>query len=232
MSTVALTKTDITIRDAVVRQLEWDPEVDADAIGVAAHEGAVTLTGFIGSYAGKLAAERAAKRIRGVRAVANDIQVRLRLAHSDEQIAHDAARALAVYATLPKTVQATVHNGHVTLTGQVPWLFHRMAAALAIRPIAGVVDIVNRIEVVPDSTIRDVRHRITKALHRIADVNAKRVTVTVHGTAATLEGAVATWAQRDAAQDAAEAAPGLSVVHNLITVKPNDVDTEDSDEIC
>jgi len=232
MTTIALTANDIAVRDAVSRQLEWDPEVNADAIGVAAHEGAVTLTGFIDSYAGKLAAERAAKQIRGVRAVANDIQVRLRLARTDEEIAHDVARALALRVTLPKTVQATVHYGHVTLTGRVPWLFHRAVAELAVRPIAGVVAVVNRVEVVPDATVRDVRHRITEALRRIADVNANNVTIAVHGTEATLTGTVGTWAQRDAAQDAAEAAPGVSVVHNLITIKPVDFDTADTDEIC
>lgn len=232
MSTTILTARDITVRDAVVRQLEWDPEVDASAIGVAAHDGAVTLTGFIDSYAGKLAAERAAKRIRGVRAVANDIQVRLRLARTDEEIAHDAARALALRVTLPKTIQATVHNGHVTLTGSVPWLFHRTAADLAVRTIAGVAGVVNRIEVVPASTLRDVRHRITEALHHRADVNARNIVVTVHGTEATLTGTVETWAQRDAAEQAAEAAPGVTVVHNLITIKPVGVDTEDTGEIC
>src|SRR5215208_1229490 len=115
MSTITLTAGDIGTRDAVMRQLAWDPEVNAESIGVSAHEGAVTITGFIDSYAGKLAAERAAKRVRGVRAVANDIQVRLRLARTDEDIAQDAARALVLHVTIPKTVQATVHQGHVTL---------------------------------------------------------------------------------------------------------------------
>jgi len=232
MSTATLTANDITVRDAVLRQLEWDPEVDASAIGVAAHDGSVTLTGFIDSYAGKLAAERAAKRIRGVRAVANDIQVRLRLPRTDEQIAQDAAHALALRVTIPSTVQATVHSGHVTLTGRVPWLFQRSDTEFAVRPIAGVRGVVNRIEVVPNTTIRDVRHRIAEALHRMADVNAKSVTVVVHGSEATLSGTVATWAQRDAAEHAAEAAPGVSVVRNLITVKPADFDNEDAGEIC
>jgi osmotically-inducible protein OsmY len=232
MSISTLTAVDIGIRDAVLGQLVWDPEVNADAIGVSAHEGAVTLTGFIDSYAGKLAAERAAKRVRGVRAVANDIQVRLRLARTDEEIAHDAARALALRVTIPKTVQAMVHNGHLTLTGRVPWLFHRTAAELAVRPIAGVAGVVNRIEVVPDSTIRDVRHRITEALHHLADINSKHIVVAVHGTEATLTGTVSSWAQRDAAQEAAEAAPGISVVHNLIDVQPASFDTSDTCEIC
>lgn len=232
MSTLTLTATDIATRDAVVRQLEWDPEVDAAAIGVAAHDGAVTLTGFIDSYAGKLAAERAAKRVRGVRAVANDIQVRLRLSVTDDEIAHDAARALALRVTIPTTVQATVHHGHVTLTGRVPWLYHRTISEIAVQPIKGVVGITNRIEVRPDATSLDVRHRITETLHRMADINAKSVGVAVHGTAVTLTGTVSSWAQRDAAQDAAEAAPGVTVVHNLIEVKSPGIDTTDTCEIC
>ena len=232
MSTQTLSAHDVRVRESVIQQLEWDPEVDAAAIGVSARDGAVTLTGFIDSYAGKLAAERAAKRVRGVRAVANDIQVRLRLARSDEEIAHDAARALALRVGLPKTVQAAVHNGHITLTGRVPWLYHKTVAELAVRPIAGVSGVIDRIEVVPNSTYRDVRHRITEVLHRMADVNAKHVAVSVHGTEATLTGTVSSWAQRDAAQYAAEAAPGISVVHNLIEVTPADFDTADTGEIC
>jgi osmotically-inducible protein OsmY len=232
MSTITLKASDISVRDTVVRQLEWDPEVDAAAIGVSAHDGAVTLTGFIDSYAGKLAAERAAKRGRGVRAVANDIQVRLKLPRTDEDIAYDAARALALHVTLPKTVQATVHNGHITLTGTVPWSYQRSTAEIAIRHLAGIAGVVNRIEVVPESTLRDVRHRITESLHQMADINAKHIVVSVHGTEVTLTGTVASWAQRDAAQYAAEAAPGVTAVHNLIDVKPADFDTADTGEIC
>ena len=232
MTTATLTARDIRTRDAVIRQLEWDPDVDASGIGVAAHEGAVTLTGFIDSYAGKLAAERAAKRVRGVRAVANDVQVRLKLGRTDEDIARDAARALFLNASLSDTVQATVHQGHVTLTGRVPWIYHRDIAALAIHRIAGVVGIVNRIEVVAPPADRDVRHRITEALHRLADVNAKQVHVAVKGHEATLTGTVTSWAQRDAVQHAAEAAPGITMVHNRVDVQPTEVDNADTYEIC
>ena len=121
MAIATLTEVDTRIRDLVTRELEWDAAVDASAIGVAAKDRTVTLTGYVDTYLCKLSAERAAKRVRGVRAVANDIQVRLRLARTDEDIALDAARALALRVTIPKTVQATVHQGHVTLTGRVPW---------------------------------------------------------------------------------------------------------------
>lgn len=116
MTTASLSNTDVRVREAVMRQLEWDPEVEAAAIGVAAKDGAVTLTGYINSYSGKLAAERAAKRVRGVRAVANDIEVRLKLGRVDSDIAGDMVHALKLRSTIPEDVQAVVHNGHVTLT--------------------------------------------------------------------------------------------------------------------
>ncbi|MBF8301590.1 MAG: transport-associated protein, partial [Acidobacteria bacterium] len=110
MTTMNLTETDLRVRESVTRQLDWDPEVDDSAVGVAAQKGAVTLTGYIDSYAGKLAAERAAKRVHGVRAVANDIEVRLKLGRTDEDIARDAVRALALHSGVPESVQAVVHN--------------------------------------------------------------------------------------------------------------------------
>jgi osmotically-inducible protein OsmY len=220
MLTTTHAPADTQLRDSVIHHLEWDPEVDATGIGVTTHDGAVTLAGFIDTYAGKLAAERAAKRVRGVRAVANELEVRLKLARADDEIAADAARALQLRSTLPETVQAAVHKGHVTLTGRVPWLFHRVAAEVAIRHINGVVAVINHIEVTPIASYRDIRQRITAALHRIADVNVRHIAVTVKGGTATLTGSVTTWAQRDAAEHAAGQAPGIERVENLLDVTP------------
>src|SRR5262245_37157774 len=113
MATASLSDIDVRVRDAVVRQLDWDPEVDASAVGVAAKDGTVTLTGFIDNYRGKLAAERAAKRVRGVRGVANDIEVRLTLERADPDIAADVVRGLRLCLAVPETVQAVVHSGFV-----------------------------------------------------------------------------------------------------------------------
>jgi osmotically-inducible protein OsmY len=179
--TATLTDADVRVRDAVVRQLDWDPEVDASAVGVAARNGTVTLTGFIDSYSGKLAAERAAKRVHGVRAVANDVDVRLRLDRTDPDIAQDAAHALGLRSTIPDGIQAVVHNGHVTLTGNVDWLFQKQSAENAVRHIRGVRSVLNHISVAPRAAVRDVRHRIVKALHQNADVDARHITVTVSG---------------------------------------------------
>jgi osmotically-inducible protein OsmY len=179
--TATLTDADVRVRDAVVRQLDWDPAVDASAVGVAARNGTVTLTGFIDSYSGKLAAERAAKRVHGVRAVANDVDVRLRLDRTDPDIAQDAAHALGLRSTIPDGIQAVVHNGHVTLTGNVDWLFQKQSAENAVRHIRGVRSVLNHISVAPRAAVRDVRHRIVKALHQNADVDARHITVTVSG---------------------------------------------------
>lgn len=222
MTTATLTGTDLRMRDAVLRELEADPRFDASAIGVSAKNEAVTLSGFVDTYAAKLAAERAAKRVRGVRAVANDIQVRLRLAHADDVIARDAARALQLRSTVPSGVQAVVHNGHVTLTGRVGWYFQREAAEKAVRYIPGVLEVFNHVEVVPAASSTDVRRRITESLHRNADVNARHVEVTVSGSVATLTGRVSSWTQRLAAERAAADAPGISGVDNRLEVSGTD----------
>ena len=133
MSTATLSDKDVRVRDAVLQQLEWDPAVDASGIGVTAHGGAVTLTGSINTYAGKLAAERAVKRVYGVRAVANDLEVKLAAGRTDADIAADAATMLKLHNEVPDTVQAAVHHGHVTLTGTVDWHYQRMQADAQIK---------------------------------------------------------------------------------------------------
>jgi len=228
MTTAHLADVDIRIRDSVLKQLEWDPEVDVSAIGVAAADRAVTLTGFIDTYTGKLAAERAAKRVRGVRAVANDIAVRPRFERNDADIAHDVVRALELRSTVPDNVQATVHSGHVTLTGQVMWEFQRRDAEKAVRHVRGVRDIANRITLAPMAAARDVRHRIVEALHRAADLDARHVVAHTAGDIVTLTGRVGTWLQREIAEQAAGKAPGIRSVDNQLTVEP----AEEEAEIC
>jgi osmotically-inducible protein OsmY len=217
----------------VIRQLDWDPEVDASAVGVAAKNGTVTLSGFIDTYSGKLAAERAAKRVHGVRAVANDIEVRLRLERTDADIAEDVARALILRSTIPETVQAVVHNGHLTLTGNVAWLYQKDGAEGAVRHIRGVRGVSNRITVAPGAAVRDVRYRIVKGLHQDADVDARHIAVTVSGDTATLTGTVSTWLQRDAAERAAANAPGIAHVDNRIKVQSfHDSKMDEWDDVC
>lgn len=233
MTTASLTNVDLRVREGVMRQLDWDPEVDASAIGVAARNGAVTLTGYIDSYSGKLAAERAAKRVHGVRAVANDIDVRLKLERTDADIAQDAVRALECRTGIPDSVQAAVHNGHVTLTGRVNWLFQKRSAENAVRHVRGVRNVLNHIVVVPQAAVRDIQHRIVRALHQNADVDARHITAAVSGETAILTGRVVSWLQRESAERAAADAPGIAHVDNRIVVEPPaESGFEPMDEMC
>jgi osmotically-inducible protein OsmY len=229
MSTATLTDKDLRVRNAVMQQIEWDPAVDASAIGVSAREGAVTLTGTINTYAGKLAAERAAKRVFGVRAVANDLEVTLAIGRTDADIAADTATMLRIHNEVPDTVQATVHHGHVTLTGTVDWHYQRLQAKKAVRHIDGVRHVIDYIAVVPRAAGRDMHRRIAQALYRNASLDAKRVDVSVTGSVAHLRGTATSWLQRQAAERAAYDAPGITFVDNQILVDPPDGDVC---EIC
>jgi osmotically-inducible protein OsmY len=229
MSTATLMEKDVRLRDAVVQQLEWDPAVDASGIGVTARGGAVTMTGSINTYAGKLAAERAAKRVSGVRAVANDLAVTLGAGRTDADIADDAATILKLHHEVPDSVQAAVHHGHVTLTGTVDWHYQRIQAEKAVRFIRGVRHVVDRMTVVPRAAGRDLRRRIAQALYRNAALDAKHIDVTVTGSVAHLRGTATSWLQRDAAERAAYDAPGITLVDNEIVVDPPN---DDTCEIC
>jgi osmotically-inducible protein OsmY len=232
MTTATLTGTDLRLRNFVIRELDWDPDVDASAIGVAAKDGVVTLTGFVDTYAGKLAAERIAKRVRGVRAVANDITVRLVVDHTDADIAADAAAALKLQTTVPDKVQITVHHGHITLTGNVEWLTQKQSAGAAVQHVPGVRGVVNYIEVAPKPAFRDVHRRIVASLHRNADVDARNLRVQVAGEVVTLTGTVGSWLQREAAERGAASAPGIRRVDNRILVVPSAIDDVDDEEMC
>ena len=230
MTIATMTDRDIRVRDAVQQQLEWDSEVDASAIGVAAREGSVVLTGYIDSYAGKLAAERAAKRVRGVRAVANDVEVRLKLGRTDADIARDAAHALDLCASIPRGVQAAVHDGHVTLTGTVALPFQKKYAEKVIRHIRSVRGVLNHLALAPRAVERDVHHRINAALHRDANLDARLIAVKLDGNTATLTGSVRTWLQRESVERAVADGPGITTVLNHLTVEP--VESDDAYEIC
>jgi osmotically-inducible protein OsmY len=234
MTAARLTHTDLQVRQAVTRQLDWDPEVDASEIGVSVKDGIVNLTGHIGSYSGKLAAERAAKHIRGVRAVVNDIEVRPPVERTDSEIAADAARALELRATIPDSVEVVVHDGHVTLAGRVASLFQKRDAHNAVRYLRGVRGVFNHITIVSRAVERDVRRRIVGALHRRADLDARQIDVAVSGGTVTLKGLVSTCLEREVAEHAAAGAPGIAFVENQILVEPlakSDGDL-DGDEVC
>lgn len=218
MTTAALTDADVRVRDSVMKQLEWDPGVDASAIGVTARNSVVTLTGYVATYSDKLAAERIAKRVKGVRGVDNEIEVRARQDITDADLARNVVRALELRSTIPANVQAVVHDGYVTLTGTVDWLFQKQEAEKGVRHVRSVRGIFNHVEVKPRATEKDVRHRIVEALHRNADLDARHVSVAIDGNVATLTGRVGSFVQYEAAARAAASAPGVTRVENRLQI--------------
>jgi osmotically-inducible protein OsmY len=173
-----------------------------------------------------------AKRVRGVRAVANDITVRLKVDVTDTDIAAAAALALKLGPGIPPTVQATVRNGRVTLTGHVEWLHQKEQAEVAVRHVAGVLGVLNHIDVSPKTVQRDVRRRIVQSMHRNADLDARHVEVSVTADVVTLTGTVGSWSQREAAERGAGSAPGIRRVDNQLLVVPAEPhELEPPDEI-
>lgn len=211
---------DETLREAVWTQLERDPQIDAAMVGVTAHEGVVTLTGHVRSYPQKLAAERSALQVHGVRAVANDLDVKLVVDRDDSDIAHDALDALRRREGVPATIQVAVRHGHITLKGIVDWHYQRVAAERAVRYLKGVRGVVNNVAVTPTISEVHVQKNIVAALHRAADVDARKVHVIADGSKVVLTGAVRSWNERQQAETAAWCSNGVTEVDNQITVVP------------
>jgi osmotically-inducible protein OsmY len=218
-----VTITDSALRDDVLHELEWEPSVDAAHIGVAVKDGIVTLTGTVTSYAEKFAAENAAKRVYGVRAVVNEIEVKLpgSSVRTDEDIARDCVNAIKANISIPDgKVKVTVSSGWVTLEGQVDWQYQKDAAENAMRYIRGVRGVTNLITVKPRVSPEEIKAKIEEALKRTAELDARRITVEVDGGKVILRGSVRSWAEREAAEREAWAAPGVYSVEDLITVEP------------
>ncbi|MEA2782867.1 MAG: hypothetical protein QOK29_4411 [Rhodospirillaceae bacterium] len=217
-------RSDDDIKRDVEAELRWDPDIDATDIAVAVKDGVVTLSGFVRSYAQKREAERAALRVAGVRGVANDIDVRLPLFNQrpDPEIARDAVAATRN--ALPYSadhITVSVRDGWVTLEGTVEWNYQRDRAEEAVEHVRGVKGVTNLIQVqprVPPTT--DIKARIEEALRRLAEVDASRIRVEADGSTVILEGTVRSWAERQEAERAAWAAPGVTRVENRIVVSP------------
>ncbi|VWX55765.1 Osmotically-inducible protein OsmY, contains BON domain [Burkholderiales bacterium 8X] len=212
-------KTDAQIKIDVVAELTWDPTIDATRIGVIARDGVVTLTGHPTSLAEKHAAERAAMRVSGVRALAVEMSVQIPSAHerTDADIARTAELALEWNVLVPDDqIHPMVERGWVTLVGEVEWGYQRKAAEEAMRSLLGVVGITDHVVVKPRTQPADVRMKIQEALARQVEREAKKIDVQVEGSVVTLRGDVHSWAERSAAQGAAWSAPGVqSVVNDL-----------------
>jgi osmotically-inducible protein OsmY len=214
-------KTDTELQKDVMAELAWDPAVKASAIGVAAKEGVVTLTGHIETFAEKEAVARALRRVAGVKAIALELDVKLSPGHrrSDTDIALSAEHALKWNTMVPfDAIRLTVDKGWVTLQGEVEWDYQRRSAERAVRPLMGVVGISNALALRARPHASDVSRKIQEALTRQAIREAKRVQVTVAGTSVTLSGTVHSWQERDAAEGVAWTAPGVQAVVNELRV--------------
>jgi osmotically-inducible protein OsmY len=216
-------RSDSDIKHDVEEELKWEPNVDATDVAVAVKNGVVTLTGFVRSYAHKLAAERAAKSVAGVVGLANDLEVRLPGADEkpDPEIAREVAAELKVW--LPASwehIIPVVKNGWVTLEGEVEWNYQRDSAERAIRWIKGVKGVSNLIRLKPRVTPIEIKRKIEEAFRRSALIDANRVTVEASGGEVMLNGTVRSWAERQEAERAAWLAPGVTRVDNRITVSP------------
>lgn len=184
-------RTDSDIQRDVENEIEWDPDIDARNISVKVNDGVVALTGFVPTYSDKYAAERIAKRILGVKAVANDLEVKLASGSErpDPNIARDAVDRLQ--RDLPyssKNIKVTVRDGWITLDGDVDWDFARRSAEAAVRSIKGVKGVINLIHVKPTVSPADVKSKIEQALKRSAEVDANHITVEADGGKVTLRG--------------------------------------------
>lgn len=212
------------IQEHVLQELGWEPRVRSEEIGVTAtKEGVVTLTGTVDSYAERWAAEKAAKRIRGVRAIANDIEVKLptERRREDTGIARAVVAALSWNSAVPdERVRVTVHQGWVTLEGEVDWNYQRESAEQTVRDLIGVKGITNAITVRPAKPMpSEIRRKIEAALKRSAEVDAHRIEVSATDGVVKLGGTVSSFAEHDEAQRAAWSAPGVTEVENRIRVR-------------
>lgn len=213
---------DKSLQQDVIDELDFEPSVNAAHIGVAVNKGVVTLSGHVGSYAEKLAAEKAVKRVKGVRAIAQEMDVRFPSDKktADDDIAARAANILAWSAVVPPgSVKVKVQDGWVGLSGEVEWQYQRSAAEAEIRRLSGVAGVVNSIAIKPRVVASDVKRKIEGALRRHAELEAQGIRVLVEeGGHVALEGHVHDWRQREAARRAAWSAPGVTRVDDHLLV--------------
>jgi osmotically-inducible protein OsmY len=216
-------RTDEAIQTDVLEELKWDTRVQPNEIGVMVKDGVVTLTGWVDSYLKKMAAEEAAHRVRGVKAVANDIEVRLpgSAERTDADLAKAVITALKWQAAIPAgTLDVTVSQGWVTLKGEVEFGFQKRFAERAVQRLSGVKGVTNLITVKPRLSPTDLKQQIERALIRNAETDARNITVEVQGSKVILRGTVRSYAEKQAAEDTAWSAPGVSEVDNRIVISP------------
>jgi len=212
---------DLNLRKAILEELEFQPGIDAAHIGVSVENGVVTLSGHVKNYAQKVSAERAVKAIKGVRAVAEEIQVRLEkgAGTADDTIANRALNILSWSSDTPEgDIKIVVQKGWITLEGQVDWQYQKEIAERAVRKLSGVVGVNNHLTIRPRVDVVDIQQRIEEALKRNAEVDAKGIRIKVEGGVVKLEGKVHFWRERQIAERAAWSVPGVSKVDDHLLI--------------
>lgn len=211
-------KTDAQLKQDVLDEFHWDPEVDESKIGVVVADGAVMLSGYVANYAQKLAAKRAAERVGGVHAIVDKLQVQLGSQYrtSDEGLAQRISHVLTWNVSAPTDIKAEVNGGVVTLRGELDWHYQRTNILRNIEHVAGVISIIDLMTIKPRASADDVQRRIAEALKRHADVEASNIQVSAKGGTVTLSGTVDSLAELRRVERTAWTAPGvMKVVDDL-----------------
>ena len=216
-------RSDSDIERDVKDELQWDPDLDATDIAVSVKSGVVILAGYVKSYSDKYEAEAAAKRVAGVRGVANDLEIRLPSVDErpDPDIARDAVATIKAHLPISsENIKVVVQNGWVTLEGRVEWQYQRQTAENAVCRIKGVKGVSNMIQLKPRVRPEEVKNKIEEAFRRNAELDANRIIVETNGSEVTLKGSVRSWIEREEAERVAWSAPGVTSVHDRIIVSP------------
>ncbi|MBP2227972.1 osmotically-inducible protein OsmY [Azospirillum agricola] len=213
--------TDLALRKHVLDELSFEPSINAADVGVSVTDGIATLTGHVATHAEKIAAEKAVRRVKGIRGLVQDIEVRHRGADMlcDEHLAQRAVQLLDWDVLVPRNaVQVKVQDGWITLTGEVEWQFQKTAAGESLHRLDHVKGVANQIAVKPQANAADIRHRIQEALKRSAQIDADTITVMVRDGQVTLNGRVRAWHERQIAERAAWSAPGVKAVDDRLAI--------------